>query len=320
MFREVIITAITDIPTLVNTFAGDVGFTVTGTSGSPILTPAGGESFQLSTATGTDGGGSFEILRWVNGTVTAQIYSPRLLVGAAFNSVAPTKVIMFGALTPQPYLAIVVAYGFNLYRHLYLGVMEAVGGYTGGEVVSGSQFPDYIQFSGSTASYRGYNTAHLFGNYQDRFDATHSGGVHVVHADNPTYPWRVFHQASQFTFTPSSTIDEKVVFGGFSDDVNDGYLARAKSSFAGANILSPINLYAGRLGNSITPIGRPPGIRLVRMDDIAPESTISIGSDDWECIPAFAKSELQSVPRDSGSNLGKLSAETSWHVGYAYKV
>src|SRR5690606_35716827 len=92
----------------------------------------------------------------------------------------PTKLFLISMLTPEPYLAIVVEYGYNSYRHLYLGNMEKVGNYSGGEIIGGASGPTsttntniFWQDSGRIKQ--------LFGSYQNSWIRASSGGVHVDH-------------------------------------------------------------------------------------------------------------------------------------------
>jgi hypothetical protein len=191
------IAALSDIPPLVKAFATTLGFTVGGSSSSPtVQAPGGGMTFQMDVVTGFYPSFftsvAYDAVQWSSASIAtsvAQAWSPKLAVGGVFNSILPTKLILIGSLTPQPYIAAIICYGFNLYRHLYLGVMEGIGNYTGGEIICGSRFSD-MAFTSSP--WLGDYTQYLFGAFQAVADATRCGGVHIVHADNPTYPWRVF--------------------------------------------------------------------------------------------------------------------------------
>lgn len=319
MYSSFDITAITDIPTLVNTFAASAGWTVTGSSGSPILTHptlGGAIPFQLTAAIS-----SFDhTLAWSSsdGSVTSQavVLSPKLNGVFATPVVSlPTKVHLFGNVTPEPFMAIVIEYGFNFYRHLYFGYLQKFGNFTGGEVVSGAGF-------GSSAanvypkSYLAGDAQYLFSARQNQWAANKSGGVNIVHADNATHPWRIF-QAPLGANSPLN-IPTTAAIGGYKDDANDGYLARGKSSFAGTNILVPMTLYSVRQGGNppvFAPIGVPAGVRLVHMQDIDPGSSIAIGAVSWRCFAAFRKNNSETVTR-VGTGWG--ADETSSWVGYAY--
>ena len=312
MFEEHAITALTDIGPLVDTFADDAGWTVTGTSANPILTRAGGGmSFRLDAAvTGYD-----YTLSWndtgATATSNARFVSPKLNGTSSVPVVSvPSKVYLFGN---EDFIAIVVEYGFNSYRHLYLGNMEKAGSYTGGEVIGGCTPATGSASHHFPIDYRDHS--YLFEAQQRVHASGNCGGVHVVHADNPT-PWRRFRGANDTTVMDS--FDNTCALGGFGDDVNDGYIARGRSSYAGAQILVPLNLYASMpiTGDTLfVPLGSPLGIRAVNMADIDPAATFLLGADTWQCFPAFAKSVATTVGQGGA---GWAAAESSYLVGYAY--
>lgn len=325
-YQENNISSLDGIPPLVATFAAGAGWTVGGTAAAPTLThPTDVTALTFTLATFTSGVTETvrKGLRWNGPTIeSAYITSPRRgVVQNAPTSLDPTKVFLFGGTIPTPYLAIVIAYGFNLYRHLYFGHVEKIGNYGGGEVVSGTHFNDLWASAGQpgSQSYRslnGVNIQYLFCAWQSASNgaARPAGGVRIVHADNPN-TWRVFQRP--VVFQPHTVaVPETTVLGGFSDEVNDGYLARAKSGYAGSNVLVPINLFAGRPAGLLSPIGRPPAVRLVHMQDLEPESEVIVGASTWKCFPAMKKSSAlfvgpwgPSFPTD----------ETSYYVGQAYR-
>lgn len=320
MYQEIAVTSVTDIPALVASFASSAGWSVAGT----VLTrPGGGESFTLgSSITGTNNQEKdVKITRNADTTKLAFARSPRLngTSGDLPFVPSPSKVHCIGGTDPEAYLGIVIEYGFNLYRHLYVGNMEKIGSYTGGEIITGSNFPD--TFSGSPAF--GFNINYADFGVQYPFSSTHnyttaplSGGVHVVHADNPTYPWRHIRSVG-LGFAAQFGQDETVALGGFRDSINDALISRAKSTYAGAGILVPVNMYAVRQGGAdpyFSPLGRPAGVRYVRMDGIDPGQAIEVGNAIWRCFPVFRKSESQFVSRGTYWN----ASETSYLVGVAY--
>ena len=134
-YQESVVSSITEIPALIATFAAANGWTV---SGANYTRPGGGITFVLDATIS----GAAHTLSWTQGTESARIISPRLN-GTSETPVTsiPSKVHLFAATTPQPFIAIVVEYGFNSYRHLYLGNMVKAGAYTGGEVIAGTQVP-----------------------------------------------------------------------------------------------------------------------------------------------------------------------------------
>lgn len=314
-YQESVVSSMGEIPELVATFAATAGWTVTGTAASPILTrPGGGLSFQLTDSVS----GNDHILAWTQtggsqATTNARVISPKLngTSGSPVVSI-PSKVHLFGDTEPEPFLVIVIEYGFNSYRHLYLGNMVKAGAYTGGEVISGAQPP-------ASNSPFSYPMSYRFGQYlfkgqrDDVVPVANRGGVYCPHASNPT-SWRRFYSAAWPFFNQN---DSTYAIGGFLDDINDGYVARGRSPFAGVQILTPINLYASIPTTDDTvfaPLGHPAGVRMINMADMEPGAEFVIGSQTWMCFPAWAKNG-QTVNRSAA---GWGEAETSYHVGYAY--
>lgn len=320
MYSAYDIVAITDIPPLVNTFAAAAGWTVSGTPSDPILTHptmSGPISFQLAAAiSGYDHTLAWSAVAAPQVTSQAVVLSPKLNgTGAAPVVSLPTRVHLFGALTPAPFLAIVIEYGFNLYRHLYFGYLQPFGNFTGGEVIAGAGFNSSNSQFAYPKSFLDVGTQYLFGARQTHWAANNSGGMNIVHADNPT-PWRTFQVPAGLN--GPITLSATAALGGFRDDANDGYLARGKSSYAGTNPLVPMTLYTVRQGGNppvFAPVGIPAGIRMVHMQDIDPGAAIVIGAVTWKCFAAFRKNPNIAVAQ-GGSGWG--ADETSSWVGYAY--
>lgn len=300
MSEQHAITALSEIPPLVNTFAADAGWTVTGTSASPIVTRAGGDkSFQLVDATGT--------LTWTGTDGSARVLSPKLNGTASTPEISdPSKVYLFG---DDTFIAIVIEYAFNSYRHLYCGNLEKAGTYDGGEVISGCTPLTTASVGSFPLSYR--DAQYLFNGRQTINAANLSGGVNLPDG------WRKFRTTS--SAAPMGNFDATGVIGGFLDDINDGYLARGRSAYAGAQILVPINLYAPMpiTGDTLfAPLGHPAGVRMVNMADIDPAATFTIGSTTWQCFPAMTKTAATTVAQGTGG--GWAASDTSYYIGYAY--
>jgi hypothetical protein len=318
--QEVAISAMSDIPPLVRQFAIDNGWIVSGTTAQPIIqhpSLVGAVPFTLRALVDGTTTGMRNRLQWlatVGTAVAANMFGPMRGTAGTPTFVAPTKLILFSGLLPEPYLAIVVEFGFNLYRHLYLGNMEKNGAYGGGEVIAGSIWGN--QWTSTVIPWDDI-TVHQypFSSYQGTMAASGAGGVRIEHADNPT-PWRSFFTTSTVTPQSNLTLAAAGVMGGFRDSVNDIYMARGKNSFAGASMLVPINLYAVRPSNMLSHIGRPAGVRMINMENIEPATSLTVGSKTWRCFPAFRKSSATSIARPVTS---WPPDETSYYVGYAYQ-
>lgn len=222
----------------------------------------------------------------------------------------PSKLHIFSSLEPDPFLSVVVEFGNGFFRHLYLGYLQKFGDYGGGEVVSGSRH----RVAGSAVNYRDTLNAYLFdGFHNTQSDAT-SGAVRLQHADlggTVIAPFRAHTSrgASQNLFT-------NAVIGGFGNNVNDQQVARGQNTLAGVQVFTPINLYLTRTANRMIPIGVPPGVRLVNMQNIGADTAIVVGGKTWRCFPQFRRGGT-SVPA-SGGGATMLLDETSYVVGYAH--
>lgn len=304
------ITSLADIGPLVNSFAATAGWIVGGTTGEPTLTApliVGAIPFTLKRQLSA----TSDSLYWTDGTRQAHAVSPRTGISSSAPTITqPTKLWLFGGQTPQPYIHIAIEYGYNLYRHLYFGYAEKIGSYTGGEIICGSLWGAYNTLSTTqTQSYTGDTTRYLFSSHVSGTVATH-GHMNINHADNPTQ-WRQFDRETNGALTLPTTC----VMGGFRDAINDIYMARGVSPYAGANILVPVNLYAPVAGENMVPVGRPAGVRMVHIGDIEPATAISDGVKTWRVFPAARKNPATgiSVSRDSWP-----PDETSYYVGYAF--
>lgn len=326
------IAAITDVPALVGTFAAANGFDADLTNpNAPIITCPGDSNsveenlpMQISASIVLN----VHSVQWgapqpdsnsLEDETVAIAISP--ILGGVDpghpNVSLPTKLHIFGTAvgTDSPFIACVIEYGFNSYRHLYFGKMEAQGGYTGREVIAGTCGP---QSTGAFA--RDFNDPsswkYLFGAFSGVLPNNQQGGVRIVHADNAT-PWRRFKPGNLNTSSPLDEFTGDEVIGGFGDAVNDGYLTRARSAFNGRNPLVPINLYSMEpIVNdvSLVPIGRPPGVRMVHMQDLEPGAEIVVGNETWRVFPVMTKSAALFVT----ATQSWPTNESSVYVGLAY--
>ena len=336
------ITQITDVPALVGAFAAANGFDTDLSSPNTPRIRCPGDSnsvednlwFQIqATISGTNNqnhdcwwsegyGGSNSLAD----DDIARITSPKLNGSGATTAnptvSLPTRLHIFGTAvaTDSPFIACVIEYGFNSYRHLFFGKMEARGNYTGREVIacaggrrgSTSASPEHWTDDGCAHfMFSGFSQVQGVGGY---------GGVRVIHVDNPT-EWRRF-DSPIITSTPFDEYTNEMVVGGFQDGFNDGWVMDGKAAFAGLNLLVPINLYApipisAGTDTSFYPLGRPPGVRMVNMQDLEPGQQITVGNETWRVFPHTTKSaETQQINGVGGVNWP--SYETSYYLGYAY--
>lgn len=329
-FEEHIITSLSEIPSLVEAFATSVGWDVA--SGPVIRHPnyegagPGGIAFSLTSASS---GLERDLIWSSSGGITTSRALIRAPILSARTSpftpyvLSPSRVFLISMLTPEPYLAIVVEFGPNQYRHLYLGFMEKIGNYEGGEVISGCG--SMIAASNSDPLWHDrQGNMFLFEGHQGIMVRADSGGVHIDHADNAT-PWRRFRTANavESDGIDFGTFDAGEVIGGFGDSVIDHFVAKGKSAIAGSSLLVPINLLASAKPSSTVTrfinIGHPAGVRAVNIENMEPLSEVTIGSETWRIFAAIRKSPLLTLLRPVGAGLQYRAEETSYNLGYAYR-
>lgn len=229
---------------------------------------------------------------------------------------APTTVHVFASQTPQPYIAVIVEYGFNRYRHLYFGYLEQVSTHTGGEILAAANH-EIIANDAQRSGYGAVSHQYIGRGRNARWGSNLNGGVHINHVNNAN-PWRQFRASG--TYNSLSSFTGLEAFGGFMDGPNDGYVALGISPFLGGNILVPINLYMPMNPGAtayFAPLGRIPGVREINMEDVEPGAQIDVGGSNWRCFPSARKS-AETVALYNGTSIDYPIEETSYYVGYAY--
>jgi len=227
-------------------------------------------------------------------------------------SQSPSKLHLFGGLLPVPFIAVVVEYAPGFYRHLYLGHMEKLGNYEGGEVICGSHH--FVR--NWSVNYNVNEHQYLFSGFQAAWAEGSCGGIRMKHAEvggTILAPFR----ASGTRDLLGTDFRVNGVFGGYHDHINDQQIVRASNTFAAVQVLVPPNLYLARPLSRISPIGRPGGVRLVNMTNLDGAAPIVVGGKTWRCFPQFRKSE-QNWVNDSPAPADNMSSETSFNIGYAY--
>ena len=225
---------------------------------------------------------------------------------------APTKIHLIGGVEAgQKFIAGVVEYGFNRYRHFYIGSLVPLGGVTGGEIIAAANFTNLDGTSAQRTNI-GYSSVYnqfLFGSNQFWTAIGNSGGVHAQHSNNPT-PWRQFR-------TEGRNFTEATALGGFKDGINDGPVAIGGSTYSGTSLLVPINLYVpmNPADYRLVAIGYPAGVRLMNVQFIEPEAEIVLGTDTWKSFPVWRKTNVTNYTWPFNRH---PEDQTSYFVGHAY--
>lgn len=313
--REHVISAITEIPALVYSFATDLGWVISGNAGEPVLRhPSDNTAMpvKFSVAVSSDAHRASFTGNGTLGTNSAVINSPwRPDQFGVSTPVAPSYLYLISEVAGLPFFAIIVRYGEDTFRHLYFGHTEKIGVYSGGEVIAGGYVPE-VPGTGNLPWYD-KSISHMF-SANGVVDEQERGGIRVQHADNPN-PWRYF-SGFDVDWAGGEYADEQTAFGGIQDGINSGYLARGKNTFSGMVNLVPINLYIMRPGGLVSAVGVPPGIRMINVADILPTDELDVGDETWKVFPAFRKSTAANWSRQAGVPID----ETSMNLGYAYRI
>lgn len=330
-YQEYTITSLADVIPIVSSFGATLGYDVVAdVFRHPNYEGAGpgGPGFKLSSTLS----GLNEELIWTCTTGefvgNARIRSPILgsATGGAAVRQTPTKLFLIGMLDPEPYIAIVVQYGYNLYRHLYLGNLEKQGTFEGGSIIaaqnggadpkssSGNYWWGNLSFCQWMFSSTHLNTA---------FPRPNAGGVYVVASDNAV-SWRHFKSATT-TNNASNLVDSfdgAEALGGMGDNVNDQYVPRGKAALAGANVLVPINIVLSRkLASEVRfkPVGIATGVRMLNIQELESEDTVDIAGDTWYSFPAISKRSDNNMPTGTLAGQRYYQFESSYYFGYAYR-
>lgn len=335
------ITSMAEVPAVVKVFASSLGFATSGDDPVYIQHPtyAGAKTFTVrNLVTGTTAEDIQDMLYIelnVSGATPAVTVAPKLNPTGVRSMEAivlpqPTAIHLFGEMSGssadagRSWIAGVIEYGFNLYRHFYLGYVEKTTSFSGGEVTAGSHFFRRPNSASSIWSSTGGDAVYPFSAYGS--SSLDKGGVHVDHtnANQPWYAFDITGTKSVNDFNAHTEVfGDKVVLGGFQDSINTGYLTSGDSPFSGKQILVPVNLYLGKREGGVQrfqPIGPPGGARMVKMDNLTPGDEINVGSSVWRVYPVFSKREENVIPSTGITKFNFPPFNTSLYVGMAYLV
>lgn len=325
-YQEHVISNLSEVPALVVAFAATLGWDVVGSNMRHPAYEGGGPGGLEFTVTYSD----FATLRkrlvasvTVGGTPRQALIEAPVLATEAAPSVgvvqSPTKLFLIGMLTPQPYIAVVVEFGFNLYRHLYIGFAEKIGNYTGGEIVSACT--RVVTTSASTNNFAYGRYGYLFNANLHPIGSTGCGGLNVIHADNPEQ-WRQFSCSGNFGDSRTSVFSGDEVFGGFKDSWNDLFIPCGSDTFSGETVLVPVNLLVSKpvTGDvDFIPVGRPSGVRMLNIENLPAQTEVSVGVETWKVFAAISKSSSLADDRPGSTGIRYPAYETSFYLGYAYR-
>lgn len=246
---------------------------------------------------------------YINGVATGQPDTP-----------TPTKLSLFTGTAPDHYIAGVVEFGFNSYRHFYFGHMDKIGNYGSLGLLSSNQF-NYGYGDTTLPTWDYSSNRNLFGSRcQSATLRADAGGMDITHIDRTDPDWARFG-AVVSSINAHSGLDGNEIIGGSLDGINTVDTFQGKSAFAGQNILVPPNLYITEgAGASVRyrPLGKPHGVRFVNLEGLDTDSSITVGADTWRVFAEFRRSSNTVGVRDDTAPNRYIDAELSYHLGIAY--
>lgn len=350
-YRESACTDMDQVPGLIASFAGSLGWAVENDGAARLLRRpgAGGTQFRVATVKSTVGSTNYEavsvarvgLAAFATNLATELRYQYALLRSPWLSSAQrqpfipkPSKLHCFGEGGANPFLAFVVEYGFNVYRCLYLGTLGAGLALGGGEVVSVSSGVTGMTQTWFDIGQSGWNG--LFsGRYHSNEGTTglsdSHGGIYIAGKDDAGVVG-----FSRFGF-PDGNSDPSLagvaspfrgVWGGPRDGPDDQLISAGFSPFSGNVILHAINLFTAVNSGTETraaPLGHVVGARAVNMRDIEPGSLHEIGNKLWRCFPMLRKN-FDAVTRagepdatgTGGNRYVYAREDTSWYWGVAF--
>jgi hypothetical protein len=233
----------------------------------------------------------------------------------------PTKLSLFTGAAPDHFLAGVVEFGANSYRHFYIGHAEKIGNYTSDGMLSCNQF----NFGYGTTTIPDFDyrfNSYMFGSRCDSstIRAT-SGGMDIQHIDRVDPAWARFGMATGSSVNSHNVMKTNCVVGGSFDGINTVEMYQGQSAFAGQTILTPINLYLTEGDDAamrLRPLGKPHGVRLVNLENLDTDTSITVGGDTWRVFAEFRRSANTDGEKNPSAPNRYLNAELSHYMGLAY--
>ena len=337
------ITSISQIPALVGSFATTQGWVVTNPSTDVFTLQRPNDLTALIFKISAAISGLFHDLTVSNdsdalikATTRSPIMNPVQGAGSAASVSLPTKLHLIGrgdGNGKQPFIAVVIEFGYNLYRHLYIGMMEKVGTYSGGEIISAAnQWPQAYSSSLVSRITDRYSSMPLFA--WDRLwnsaGRPQVGGLRILSPQTPV-SWRRFMvngtttDSSNRVHLFASLSRDITAFGGLYDGTGAAMALAGRSPYALASMTQacPIYITADQGGECrFRMVGYPAGVRVLNIEDIEPNTIFTVGNRQFFATPIFRKSAALSHTLAAGTPSGQGYAPDngSAYMGYAYEM
>lgn len=204
-----------------------------------------------------------------------------------------------------PYVHVVVETQAGIFKHFGTGVMDKEGVYTTGQYVFASRW-SYSLGSGNPINTPDHNDHRLPFN-----STTGSNAWGYIRADtdgiSPLWMEGRLGSASGSTRYISAGFTRAAASSGSQAQTIHGPAAASPSLLTGRSHLWPLWCLGERGAGFYSPLGAPPDMRFVRIDNFNPKDIITLGTDEWQVFPAIRKNGLA----------GEVNSGT---FGYAYRV
>jgi len=287
-------------------FANDLAGWTASLSGSVATLTAPGK-VRSFTATAAGSGLVTSITLGLTGGTTPTGYEPSVTIFQPVTSGLlqpgggpPSRVEFFGRSDAEPFIVAAVECYPGSYKHLYVGYLEKLGVFDGGEIVAGCRDSNDIDLAHYYEDYTGYATPSLF-EYPTPIGiriTNNCGGI------NLNGEWGRFLR---------NTSTQRFIEGGPRSRAMLAPLT-AVNAFSGYSPFNPIQLFYGSQSQTDDywiPIGTPAGVRAASLQNFAPGQLVTLpDGSEWRVYPC----------RRKGPNTTTGNVETSGIYGYAFLV
>lgn len=200
-----------------------------------------------------------------------------------------------------PYVHVVVETQAGVFKHFGTGVLDKEGAYSTGQYVFASRWyygtsPAYI----NQPEYEGHRIP---------FNSNASPWGHVradVDGFSPLWMEGRLGDYTNNRCVSSGFTRNNVASPDMSQTIRGPALA-SPSIMTGRTHLWPLWCLGERGSNFYSPLGAPPDMRFIRMDNFNPKDLLTLGTDEWKVFPGIRKNGLTGEPN-------------SGVYGYAYRV
>jgi hypothetical protein len=238
-----------------------------------------------------------------------------------YNFQSPDKLFVYGE---NDWAFLTIRYGFNQYRHVYMGTLHSIGNVGFVDVIGGSN-SGYRYGGRSEPSYfkgsEGLRPIFMYINssdyYEDRLEVNRRGGVYVVHSDltQAVKPFKDSEIVSVSDWPDHFTLCRYHLSSGVDE-------LCSLPPVPGGSVLIPYPMYVieGQEENlKIYPLGTVKGVRYVNLNNLNPEEERVVGVNNWKMFPELSKQSQHKWEKKDENNY-VFPFSYSYETGVAVRV